>query len=141
MNNSWCCQRTFQYIIESFFPHTRLGCAAYHHNPPGDPMGPVNKDFVAYAFLASMRHVSSWRAPSQRQPGSKFRVLRDAVLNNPFVGPCQREVLLARFSKAQSRGSARTCRRAGGLESICDLLRRALNRFWSRCRCREALGV
>ena len=101
MNNSWCCQRTFQYIIESFFPHTRLGCAAYHHNPPGDPMGPVNKDFVAYAFLASMRHVSSWRAPSQRQPGSKFRVLRDAVLNNPFVGPCQREVLLARFSKAQ----------------------------------------
>ena len=101
MDNGWCRQRTFQYIIESFFPHTRLGCAAYHYDPPGGPMGPVNKDFVAYAFLASLRHASSWRAPAQRQPGSKFRVLCDAVLNNPFVGPCQREVLLSRFSKAQ----------------------------------------
>ena len=98
---SWSRPRAFNHIIESFFPNITVGQAAYHFPSPSSDTSPMNRDFVTYAFLNSLRHAMPLGAPPSRQPGSKFRVLRAAVIDNPFVGPSQRSILLSKFSLAQ----------------------------------------
>ena len=98
---SWSRPRAFNHIIESFFPNITVGQAAYHFPSSSSDTSPMNRDFVTYAFLSSLRHATPLGAPPSRQPGSKFRVLRAAVIDNPFVGPSQRSILLSKFSLAQ----------------------------------------
>lgn len=98
---SWSRPRAFNHIIESFFPTIKVGCVAYYFIDPSSNASPLNRDFVTYAFLSALRHATPPGKNQSLQPGSKFRVLRDAVLVNPFVGPSQRDTLLSTFSLSQ----------------------------------------
>ena len=98
---SWSRPRAFNHIIESFFPETRVGSCAFDFYGLCQGRTPANRDFITYAFLTSLRHSGPCGQPASGRPGSKFRVLRDAVMVNPFVGPSQRSVLLRAFSDAQ----------------------------------------
>mgnify|MGYP001208878061 CR=1 FL=1 len=104
-DESWARPRAFSHIIESFFPNIEVGQAAYHfarrqdHDAPGT--SPMNRDFITYAFLSALRHTGRCGSGPGPGAGSKFRVLRDAVLENPFVGPSQRSIVLSKFARAQ----------------------------------------
>ena len=89
--------RAFQLIIERFFPHVDVTLGAFHSLHAGER--PVNKDFVAYGFLSSLR----WAACSEATlaKGSKFYVLSTAIIDNPFVGPAQKKDIQEKFGSAQ----------------------------------------
>ena len=109
----------FQLIIERLFPHVNVTLGAFHSVRMDNQ--PINRDFVAYGFLSSLR----WAGRSPRESlstTSKFRVLQSSVLDNRFVGPTQRADILEKFSLAQRVYTA-LCRRA---------------RTWKVARAREA---
>ena len=100
----------FQLIIEKQFPHVDVTLGAFHSLRPGTE--PVNRDFVAYGFLSSMRWTAFTRATTEQlYPANKFQVLETSILENQFVGPAQKKDIVNKFCSAQ-RTYATLCRGA-----------------------------
>ena len=86
---------TFTHILERRFPDVDLSQGAFSAL---DPMSqPVNRDFVIYAFLSALR-----RAPGPTGRPSKFQLLQESIIDNPFVGPAQTIVVTRAFGKAEA---------------------------------------